>query len=381
MEQLLTKLLGIGTAHTAHKKQQCKQLLHALLNVSQKHFEGYVCAPDTYISHSKQLLKVLQPHLQLPHPYGSITATCMAYQILERLLQHLCAQAQHTIKQEQLQPCEGPDEQQSRDTNTAAPPAHCPADPGLLCQLHACSGLCWQAIVSKPSDLGLARHVLQYHAAAHSCLVLIHQYCKPAGIGPQLQELLLGLLLHGTLLQLSTADSAAAAAASKASGLPGFVVIKTEPTTASQHNQQQDQTAAAGQPPAVPLLAGLKLLMRSSKAHAAAAKASTRSRTPQPADPAPHHGASGTTATAAAAAGAGAGGRSPAGGALQSAVAATVAARAEELSVSGIKAWGLIAAELGPKLLDKAVGQPMLDVSATQSNNSLTKLLQHFMLH
>lgn len=379
MEQLLTKLLSLGTAHTAHNKQQCKQLLHALLNVSQKHFEGYISASDTYVSRSKQLLKVLQPHLQLPHPYGSITATCMAYQILERLLQHLCAkqqeiraQAQHTIKQEQLQPCEAPDEQQSRDTNTAAPPAHCPADPGLLCQLHACAGLCWQAIVSKPSDLGLARHVLQYHAAAQSCLVLIHQYCKPAGIGPQLQELLLGLLLHGTLLQLSTADSAAAVTL-KAAGQPGYVVVKTEPTTASQHNQQQDQTAAAGPPPSVPLLASLKLLMRSSKAHSAAAKASTHSRTLQPTDPAPNHCKNGTT-TAAAAAGAGGGGRSP-GGALQSAVAATVAARAEELSVSGIKAWGLIAAELGPKLLDKAVGQPMLDVSATQSSNLLTMLL------
>jgi hypothetical protein len=31
--------------------------------------------------------------------------------------------------------------------------------------------------------------------------------------------------------------------------------------------------------------------------------------------------------------------------------------------LSGIQAWGLIGAQLGPRLLDKSVGQPMLDVS------------------
>lgn len=391
MQQALTQLQSLGSARSAHNKQASKQLLHAVLSANPKHWRSFFDECQSIEAASTQLLSAIQPHLQLPHPYDSVTATCMAFQILERLMQHLAAQqqqqqkqqqfagAQHKVKQEQLQAADGPDEQQSRDTNTTAAPAqhpagnHSPQQLQLLCQLHACAGLCWQAIVAKPSDLGLARHVLQYHAAAQSCLVLIHAYCRTAGLQQQLQELLVSLLLHGTMLALCPADPAAGPTQAAAKGL---VLVKQEPSSQTsnapdqtrtqdlQHLQQQlmlKASPAHPKQPTVPLLASLKALMRSSKAHAAAAKAAQRAAntstsTPQSAASAGSKGAMRSPAPGAAAA------ASPA-GPLQVAVSAAGAARAEELSMSGIKAWGLIAAELGPKLLDKGVGQPMLDVS------------------
>jgi hypothetical protein len=374
-------------------KQASKQLLHAVLSASPKHWRSFLdeCQPTG--SASTQLLSAIQPHQQLPHPYGSVTATCMAFQILERLLQHLIAQqqnkqpqagSQYKVKQEQLQAADGPDEQQSRDTNTAATSAQhaegsisSPQQLQLLCQLHTCAGLCWQAIVAKPGDLSLARHVLQYHSAAQSCLVLIHTYCRTAGIGQQLQELLVSLLLHGSMLTLCPTDEAAGGTAQTAA--KGLVLVKQESSSQTSNAADQVRTQdlqhaqqlvlKAGPAPkqaAVPLLAGLKALMRSSKAHAAATKAAQRAAktsasTSQLAASAGPKGATRSPAPAAAA--------SPA-GPLQASVSAASAARAEELTASGIKAWGLVAAELGPTLLDRAVGQPMLDVRLLAAGRS-----------
>jgi hypothetical protein len=404
MEQVLLQLQSLSTACAArNQKQQSKQLLHTLLNVDQTQWDSFFNAYTTPDEAATQLLSVLQRHLELPHPWGSITATCMAFQLLEHLMQHLCQQsssaqqqAQHRVKQEQLDAAaEGPDSQQGRDTSLSAVPAqNCPAGPipvhsmqqlQLLCHLHACAGLCWQAAVTKPSDLGLARHTLQYHAAAQASAVLIYRYCSTQGIQQQLQELLLALLLHGRAHQLCPADQAAAPAtaagkAGTAAAVSGTIVlVKQEPSsqaalpctkgdqartddTNSYAQQQQlsmlTDSSTAPKQPTVPLLASLKALMRSSKAFTAAAKASNRnsSSTPPPQQP---------TSTGAAGAAAGADvSRSPS-AALQTAFSASAAARAEELSVSGIKTWALVASQLGPNLLDKAVGQPMLDVSYT----------------
>jgi hypothetical protein len=397
MDQALSQLQALGSACSARSKQQgkqqSKQLLHALVNVSNKQWDAFFQGSASTDGAAVRILAALQPQLQLPHPYDSVTATCMAFQLLERLLhyfgttrgheQQCQLAAQQKAKQQPAAATDGPDEQQSRDTNTPAP---C-EDSSLgteqlqvLCHLHACAGLCWQAIVSKPTDLGLARHFLQSHASAQSCLVLIHQYCTAAGIGQELQQLLVSLLLHGTVMQLCPAQAAgkggaaaASAEAASAAAAPDLVLVKQEPcsqaaaesppagsTQSVQHKQQLWMLkSSTAKQPAVPLLSSLKALMRSSKAYNAAARAAQRasninsnnsgSSTPR-----------GAASTPRGAAGARAG--SPA-GPLHAAVSAAELARAEELSVSGVKAWGLIASEMGPKLLDKAVGQPMLDVS------------------
>lgn len=393
MQQAVTQLQGLkGSAGSqAHRKSASKQLLHTLLNASPKQWDSFLGADGAIL----QLLAAVQPHLVLPHPYDSVTATCMAFQILDRLMQHLCSTQQQKQQPQPQAPAaaDGPDAQQGRDTDSTHPAgtASSQHQPQLLAQLFACAGLCWQAVVARPTELGLARHILQYHAAAQACLELIHRFCTAAGISQQLQELLVSLLLHGKLLLLQCQASAQDQAAG------GLVAIKQEPaavqagdsdqTRSGQQQQQQDQTRgllqeskpqavltvipATAKQPAVPLLASLKALMRCSKAHAAAAKAA------QPAGN-DTNSSSSTTQAGAASSRAATPGRSPSGaaaaapcGLLQAAVSAASAARAEELSVSGIKAWGLIAAQLGPRLLDKSVGQPMLDVSMLAASQCL----------
>jgi hypothetical protein len=398
MDQALSQLQVVGSACSARNKQQgkqqSKQLLHALVNVSDQQWDRFFEASGSPERAAVKLLAALQPQLQLPHPYDSVTATCMGFQLLERLLNYLAskhaqeqqihsAAKQKANEQQPVAAIDGPDAQQSRDTNT---PADSVLARGLdteqlqlLCHLHACAGLCWQAIVSKTTDLGLARHILQYHASAQACLVLIQRYCTAAGIAQELQQLLVSLLLHGTVLQLCPAqtackgDAAAAASATAAAdaSAPCLILVKKEPDSQATekdtlqagsaqtllHQQQQLTLRSSPQQkqPAVPLLASLKALMRSSKAHNAAARAAQR---------ASNSSGSGTPRGAAASTpGAAAAGASSPGGPLHAAVSTAEVARAEELSVSGIKAWGLIASALGPKLLDKAVGQPMLDVS------------------
>lgn len=379
MEQAISQLEKLTAqaqhANTAAGKQRCKQALHTLLNASQQQFSSFLddgSSSPLQQSASSQLLAALQPHLHLPNPYDSITCTCMAFQILERVLQHLCSQHQQQqqqgdlrhVKPEQPANAAAPDEKQGRDTssssNTPAVGAGSKKQQQLLLcqQLHACAGLCWRAMVSKPSDLAFAHHALQYQRAAQDCAVLIHAYCRTAGGGDmpaQMQEALVGLLLHGSMQGFlrPAADSTTRAAAKAASGAALLVAVK-----------QEEGKEAAATSVGVPLLASLKALMRSSKAYTAAAKAASASK---------RGGGSsgGARATTPPPNNAGAAGGGASGGAASTPVStntpmlsATWAARAEELSVSGIKAWGLVAAELGPRLLDKAVGQPMLDVSS-----------------
>jgi hypothetical protein len=393
MQQAVTQLQGLqSSAGSAHCKTASKQLLHSVLTSSSKQWDSFIGANGRSEAASLQLLAAVKPHLALPHPYGSVTATWMAFQILEHLMQHLCS-TQQQLQQAAASAVDGPDAQQSRDTNSATPPAGLTAGPQhqlqLLAQLYDCAGLCWQAVVARPTELGLARHVLQYHAAAQACLQLIHRYCTAAGIGQQLQELLVSLLLHGNLLLLQC--PAPAQGGQQSAG--GLVAIKQEPADvqaadSSQNRsgqQQQDRkrsrlqdskpqavltcAPAPSKQPAVPLLASLKALMRSSKAHAAAAKAAAQ-RAGNNSNTDSHSSTTPQARAAASSKAATTPGRSPSaataaapGELLQAALSAASAARAEELSLSGIQAWGLIGAQLGPRLLDKSVGQPMLDVS------------------
>jgi hypothetical protein len=277
-----------------------------------------------------------------PHPLGSLTSTGWAFSTLHHALQYLCARQQawkqQQADQQRRRRCSS-DSRQGRDTDTApaagvgAALAALQPSPAkgtqqqLLCLLYACTAAAWQALASNGSDLGLAGHVLQNHAAARRCMPLLQRYCRAAGLVTELQQQLLALLQQGAAEVLAPSKPAQAGKAGKhVSG--GLVLVKQEP-----HSSQDAAGAAAQQQPDGPvlLLQSLKSLMGCSKAHAAAAKRQ---------QPGGGGGSGGTPAAAAA-----------------------LSSNAQELSVAGVQTWALIPPVLGPAMLDKAVGQPLLDVS------------------
>lgn len=293
-----------------------------------------------------------------------------AYQLLEHVLSYLYCR-QHTWQQQQQQlggdattaaaakkqpqdsrsrraASSAADSRQGRDTDArdaamAPRPAQATMQQ-LLVALHACAGATWQALVHKPSDLGVAVYVLQAHEHARRCMLLLLRICSAAGLREEMRQQLRSLLLSGAVwrLQLAEASHADTAEGTGEAGAAAqvLVVVKQEPPLSQDAGATSSSTPAGGpQQLAVPLLHSLQQLMACCKAYSAAAKRQS------------------ATATAGAA---GPGSSKPV---VSPAEACCARDRAESLSVAGVGTWGLVAHVLGPHMLDKAVGQPLLNVS------------------
>jgi hypothetical protein len=161
------------------------------------------------------------------------------------------------------------------------------------------------------------RFSLQLQKSAHEGLQQLHTYCIRAGIIPQLQQQLQQLLVTWSapvLVLKEGLEAAAAAALQQNSKAAARKVACTQPP------QQQQQLQSPH-----PLLQDLKQLLGALKSAQQLAASSSSSSSSGDA-------------------------------------AAQVLQVAGDLAVSGVQAWGLAAQQLGPLMLDKSVGQPLLTV-------------------
>lgn len=317
-------------------KQLCKHLLHTLQQLKPQQLQAWIgaCSRKSPAGcNVLQLLGALLPQLQLPHPLQSLTITKTAYQLTERLLGHILEQqdgwqqawqqAQHAAvavtHEDDSEDDAAPDSQASRDRKAAAVNAAAAAagtaaavtQQQLLQQLHCCAALLWHARLHLEGDLqhaATARFSLQLHKHAHAGLQHVQAYCTKAGISKQVQQMMQQLLLTGTAQALDFTVA-----------MNGTIeVVKQEQQT--QPDQQHQR---------LPLLKKLeRLLKATSEAQAKPSASSASSKAV-------------TSAT----------------------VVDAVLQMTKGLAVSGVQAWGLAALQLGPLMLDKSVGQPLLTVS------------------
>jgi hypothetical protein len=333
----------------APAKELAKHLLHVLCQVSDQQLHRYFDQFDFSCKRpagtaALQLLGLLLPHLQLPHLLKSLTASSLAFQMTARVLRHVAAQQQVWLQAWQLagkgssavdvadpNDEQVPDSQASRDNHTptgrtaAAAAAEAAVSKlaaaqtqqQLLVRLHECAALLWCGRLHMAGELGnvaLCRFSLQLQQSAHEGLQQLHIYCNRAGITPQMQQQLQQLLVKGSApaLVLKEGLEAAAAAALQQNS-------KAAARKVGYPSSEQQQGSVPAQHP---LLQNFKQLLGAVKAAQQLAAGI---------------GSSGGDAAAL----------------LQ--VAADVA-------VSGVQAWGLAAQQLGPLMLDKSVGQPLLTV-------------------
>jgi hypothetical protein len=324
----------------APAKELAKHLLHVLCQVSDQQLQCYFDQFDFSCKHppgtaALQLLSLLLPHLQLPHPLKSLTASSLAFQMTARLLQHIAEQQQAWQQawmlvggqQQQLKgsakpgcysaDTNGDDSQASRDNQPAgkARVAAAQTEQQLLVQLHQCAALLWHArlhLAGELSNVAMCRYSLQLHQSAHQGLQQLHTYCSRAGITQQMQQMLQQLLVQGAAAPLALKAGLEAAAAA---------VLQQSCKAASRGPGLEQQQQGSH-----PLLQDLKVLLGAAKAAQQMMKATSSSSS-------------------------------------SSADAAALQQAAVELAVSGVQAWGLAAQQLGPLMLDKSVGQPLLTVS------------------
>jgi hypothetical protein len=347
----LVPLAKDSTASTsssqAPAKDLAKHLLHVLCQVSNEQLHRYFGQFDFSCKRpagtaALQLLGLLLPHLQLPHPLNSLTASSLAFQVTARVLRHVTTQQQawqqawhfagkgsSAVDVTNGDDEQVPDSQASRDNHTptgraaassaaaVSKLAAAQTQQQLLVHLHECAAQLWCGRLHLAGELGnvaMCRFSLQLQQSAHEGLQQLHIYCSRAGITPQMQQQLQQLLVKGSApaLVLKEGLEAAAAAALQQNS-------KAAARKVAYPSTEQQQGSAPAQHP---LLQNFKQLLGAVKAAQQLAAGI---------------GSSGGDAAAL----------------LQ--VAADVA-------VSGVQAWGLAAQQLGPLMLEKSVGQPLLTV-------------------
>jgi hypothetical protein len=338
----------------APAKELAKHLLHVLCQVSDQQLQCYFDQFDFSCKRpagtaALQLLGLLLPHLQLPHPLKSLTASNLAFQMTARLLQHIAAQQEAWQLSWQLAgestgqivnstELNDDDSHASRDNQlagiaSAAKVAAAQTQQQLLVQLHECAALLWRArfhLAGELSNVATCRFSLQLHRSAHEGLQHVFACCSRAGITQQMQQQLQQLLVKGSAPALALKEGLEAAAA--AALQQNSKAASRKAACLEQQQQQQQQNPQ-------PLLQHLKQLLGAAKA----AQQIVNDTSSHISD------------------------------------AAALLQAAADLAVSGVQAWGLAAQQLGSLMLDKSVGQPLLTVSSYNAASMFDIRLRHEM--